>query len=361
MADTQAASGLTVQQWDDQFFKEYFQENRFSREMGTSQNSIIQVKEDLTTKKGQYITFALINRLVGDGVTGTDVLEGNEEDMVSRSFRLDVIKRRNAVRVADQEEQYSAIPLRNSARSVLMDWAQENTRDRIIEQLGAINGVAYANATEAQKDAWLADNSDRVLFGALNSNNSGNDHSASLANIDNTDDKLDTGAASLMKRLALSANPKVRPIRSTESGRRFFIMYCGTRTFRDLKTDSTITQAQREVGLRMQNEKLFQGGDLEWDGIIFKEIDDIPVYSGVGAGSIDVSPVYLCGAQAIGYGVAKRWTSATETFDYGDKVGVAVEEMGNFGKMIFGSGTGDTDDTKDHGIVTGYFAAVADS
>jgi len=30
-------------------------------------------------------------------------------------------------------------------------------------------------------------------------------------------------------------------------------------------------------------------------------------------------------------------------------------------KMSFGSGTGDTDDQKDHGIVTGWFAAVADA
>jgi hypothetical protein len=36
-------------------------------------------------------------------------------------------------------------------------------------------------------------------------------------------------------------------------------------------------------------------------------------------------------------------------------------EMGGIEKMTFGSGSGDTDDLKDHGMVTGYFAAVADS
>ncbi len=138
-------------------------------------------------------------------------------------------------------------------------------------------------------------------------------------------------------------------------------MYVPSLVFRDLKTDSTITNAQRDVGLRMQNEKLFEGGDIEWDGIIFKEIDDIAVLSGVGAGSIDVAPVYLCGAQAVGYGIASRWQTRTETFDYGDKHGVAVREFGNFGKMVFGSGSADTDDLKDHGMVTGFFASVADS
>ena len=49
--------------------------------------------------------------------------------------------------------------------------------------------------------------------------------------------------------------------------------------------------------------------------IIFKEIEDIGVLSGVGAGAIDVAPVYLCGAQAVGYGVASRWKSAEELFE----------------------------------------------
>lgn len=364
MADTSAASGLTVQQWDDKFFKEYFQENRFRSEMGTSDNNIIHVK-DFGAKKGKTMTWALVNRLTGAGVTGSSTLEGNEEAMDSREFTLDITKRRNAVRVSDIEEQYSAIGLRNAAKGVLMDWAQEDTRDRIIGQLHSVQGVLYGSATEAQKDAWLDDNTDRILFGAVQSNldttapagGATYDHSGSLANVDSTNDKFSTSIASVMKRMALTASPKIRPVRSTTTGRRYFVVYCHPYVFRDLKTDSTLTNAQRDVSLRMQNEKLFQGGDLEWDGMIFKEIDDMPVLSGVGASSIDVSPVFLCGAQALAYGVKKRWNTVKETFDYGDKIGVAVQEIGNFGKMTFSDGSA----TKDHGVVTGYMSCVADS
>lgn len=364
MADTTAASGLTVQQWDDKFFKEYFQENRFKSEMGTSPNNIIHVK-DFGSKKGKTMTWALVNRLTGSGVTGSSTLEGNEEAMDSREFTLDITKRRHAVRVSDIEEQYSAIGLRNAAKEVLKDWAMEDTRDRIIARLHDVQGVAYGSATEAQKDAWLDDNTDRILFGAAQSNISTsapaggatNDHSASLANVDSTDDKFSTAIASVMKRMALTASPKIRPVRSDSSGRRYFIAYCHPYVFRDLKSDSVIQQAQRDVSLRMQNEKLFKGGDIEWDGIIFKEIDDMPVLSGVGAGSIDVSPVFFCGAQALAYGVKKRWYSVTEKFDYDDKHGVSINEIGNFGKMTFSDGSA----TKDHGVVTGYFAAVADA
>ena len=361
MAETSAATGLTVQQWDDEFFVEHIQGNRFSSEMGTTENSIIQVKEELTKESGDSITFALVNRLTGAGQTAGATLEGNEESLDSRSHKLTIDERAHGVRSTSWQNQISAIDLRKAGKMALKTWAVEDTRDRIITALGSINGTAYGSASEANKDAWLVDNADRVLFGAAVGNNASNDHSAALATIDNTNDKLTASAASLMKRIARTASPKIRPYRSETSNRYYYCMYVPSLVFRDLKDDSTITNAQRDVSIRMQNEKLFNGGDIEWDGIIFKEIEDIAVLSGVGAAGIDVAPVYLCGAQAVGYGVAQRWTSAEETFDYGRKKGVAIMEMGGFDKMTFGSGAGDTDDLKDHGIVTGFFASVADA
>ena len=60
------------------------------------------------------------------------------------------------------------------------------------------------------------------------------------------------------------------------------------------------------------------------------------------------------------YALAKRPQSKEEEFDYGDKQGVAIRQWFKYDKMRFGTGSGDTDDLKDHGIVTGWFAAVAD-
>ncbi len=361
MAETTAATGLTVQQWDDEFFVEHIQGNRFSNDMGTTENSIIHVKEDLAKEEGDSITFALVNRLTGAGQTDGSTLEGNEESLDSRSHKLTISERAHGVRSTSWQNQINAIDLRQAGKMALKTWAVENTRDQVIAALGSINGVAYGSASEAQKDAWLVDNADRVLFGALVGNNAANDHSAALATIDNTADQLTSSAASLMKRIARTASPKIRPYRSESSNRYYYCMYVPSLVFRDLKTDTAIINAQRDVGLRMQNEKLFKGGDIEWDGIIFKEVEDIAVLSGAGAAGIDVAPVYLCGAQAVGYGVAQRWTSAEETFDYGRKKGVAIMEMGGFDKLTFGSGAGDTDDLKDHGVVTGFFASVADS
>lgn len=359
MADSRVSTGLTVEQWDEKYFTEYLTENRYSGEMGTNENSIIQVKENLMKKPGDRINFALVNKLTQDAITGRDVLEGNEEDMASRSFEVAVTKRRNGVRVAEIDEQFSAIALREAAKFVLKDWSMKDTEKLIERALSSINGVALTTSSEAERDAWLTDNTDRVFFA---SGYAGTDHSAGWDQLDSTNDLLTAADLSAMKLKAMTiANPKIRPIRHESNGRNYYIAYAHPLAFRDLKADTTITQAQREVNIEMENNRLFKGGDLLWDGIIIKEahgLYDTTTLTGEGAsGTTTVVPVYLCGAQAIGAAYAKRWTSKEQTFDYGDKRGVAIEAIYGIEKMQFGSGSADRDDLKDHGLVTGYFAS----
>jgi len=360
MALTNARSGLTPQQWDDKFFMEYVRENRFKRYMGTDENSIIQLKEDLTKKRGDKVTFAAVNKLTGAGQTGNSTLEGNEEALDSRSMAVTVAPLRHAVAVTEWDEQKSAIELRDTAKMALKLWSMEKMKNAVIAAMASVNGVAYGSASEAQKDAWLVDNADRVLFGAAKSNNSANDHSASLANIDNTNDKLTPQAISLMKRIAQTASPAIKPIRLNED-EEWFVLFTGSLAFRDLAANATMTQANRDALNRGRDNPLFTGGSLIWDGVIIREVPEIGVLSGVGASAINVQPAYLCGAQAVGVAWAQRTRTTTDTRDYGFIHGVGVQEMRGIEKLIFGTGSGDTDDLKDHGMVTGFFAGVADS
>ena len=136
-------------------------------------------------------------------------------------------------------------------------------------------------------------------------------------------------------------------------------MYANPLAFRDLKNDSTITRAQREVQLEMENNRLFRGGDLLWDGVIIKNIEDmydLNTLTNLGdSGTSTVVPAFLCGAQAIGVAYAKRWRSKEQTFDYGDKQGVAIDAIYGIEKMKFGAGSADTDDPegsrRDHGLL----------
>lgn len=364
MADSRVASGLTVEQWDDKFFTEYLTENRFSGEMGTNEASIIQVKENLMKKPGDRVNFALVNKLTQDAITGRNTLEGNEEDMASRSFEVAVNKRRNGVRVAEIDEQFSSISLREAAKSVLKDWSMKDTEKLIIQALASINGTNFADADATARNAWLADNTDRAYFA---SGYAGATHATGLSELDLTNDRLTAADISAMKYKALvTASPKIRPIRSSENGRHYFILYTDPRCFRDLKTEasSPIIQAQRESIKEMENNRLFQGGDLLWDGVIIKEVhqmyDELAApFTNLGdSATVEVGCAFLCGAQAVGAAYAKRWQSKEETFDYGDKRGVAIESIYGIKKMQFGSGSTDTADLKDHGVITGYFATT---
>ena len=356
MADTTYATGLRVQQWEDSFFREYLHDGGFKPLMGTGETSVIQVKEDLTKKSGDSITIALVNRLTNNPVTGTSTLEGNEEDLASRSMRIYVDKRRNAVRVPEMAEQTSAISLREASRPVLLDWAMEDTRDLIIEALGSLNGTAFISRTAAIADAWLVDNLDRVHFGA--GVGSGTDLSADLAQLDTTNDLFNATALDAMILKAKTCSPKIRPMRDGGNGKRYYVAFAGPHAFKNLR-DSIDTEVLANTVVEMQASKLFEGGDILWNGCIVKEVDNMPIYENLGnGGTAEVTPVYLCGAQALAIAYAKRWKSVTEVFDYGDKHGVAVESIMGVRKVIFGTGSGDTDDLKDHGVVTGFFATT---
>lgn len=357
MTDTTPATGLVVQQWEDKFFQEYLHMGGFKPLMGTSENSVIQVKEDLTKKSGDSITIALVNRLSNAAVTGTSTLEGNEEDMASRSMRIYVDKRRNAVRIAEMSEQKSAISLRNAARATLLDWAQEDTRDLIIDALGSINGVHFSDSTEAQRDAWLVDNSDRVVFGAAAAGLS--DFSADAALLDTTADLFNKDVLDAMILKAKTCDPKIRPMRDGGNGKRYYVAFAHPYAFKNLR-DSLDTEVLAQTAVEMQASKLFEGGDLLWNGCIVKEVDNMPVYTNLGAtATTEVTPVYLCGAQALAVAYARRFKTIVEKFDYEDKHGVAIDAIYGVRKIIFGSGSSDTADLKDHGVVTGYVATTA--
>lgn len=356
MTDTTPATGLVVQQWEDKFFQEYLHDGGFKPLMGTNENAVIQVKEDLTKKAGDSITIALVNRLNNAAVTGTSTLEGNEEDMASRSMRIYVDKRRNAVRIAEMSEQKSAISLRQAARATLLDWAMEDTRDLIIEALGSLNGTKFVDRTAAIADAWLVDNADRVVFGAASAGLT--DMSADLALLDTTADLFNATALDALVLKAKTASPKIRPMRDPGNGKRYYVAFANPHAFKNLR-DSIDTEVLAQTSVQAEASKLFEGGDIMWNGVIVKETDNIPIYQNLGSGgTTNVTPVYLCGAQALAVAYAKRWRTVTEEFDYGDKYGVAVDGIYGVRKIIFGSGAGDTDDLKDHAVVSGYFATT---
>lgn len=358
MALTQAVAGLTPQQWDDKYFTSYVRKNQFAQYMGTTENSLIQIKESLTTKSGDAVTFALVNDLTGAGVTGRALLEGQEDVLGSRSYKLVVALMRNGVAVHDWDAQLSTIALREAARPQLRTWSMKRLRADIIAALNSINGVAYGTATAGQKDAWLVDNADRVLFGAAKSNTKAT-HALSLTELDATADKFTKENLSLARRQLKQANPTLRPI-YLDDGTEWYVAFAPSNAFRDFKASMATVMQNAEV--RGKDNPLFSDHDLVWDGVIVREIPEMTVVPDVGAGgTVDAAAVKICGAQALAISWAQRPTSRTEVRDYGAVHGVAIQEIRGVGKMQFGKGATDLDDLVDNGVFTHWVAAEPDA
>jgi N4-gp56 family major capsid protein len=356
MTLTTVSTANTVKQWDADFYREYIRTNRFARYQGTDANAVIQLKEQLTKKPGDAITISLVKALSGAGVTGNSLLEGNEEAISNYGQQVSIQAYRNAVAMTEWEEQKTALALRGAAKPLLKDWAMELNRSHVLTALGSFQQTAggaitsYAGSSETVKDACLAANADRFLFGAAKSNNAANDHSAALANIGNTADKLTRGVVSLAKRMAKLADPIIRPIRVNDD-EEWYVMFAGSLAFRDLKADLATVHA--DAMQRGKSNPLFTDGDLVWDGVIIREVPEIAVITGVGAAAIDVAPNYLCGAQAVAHVIGKRWASKTEERDYGFVNGVAIEGFMGTEKLFYNG--------KQHGVCTVYTAGVADA
>ncbi len=360
MAETILNAGLTVSQWRKNYFREYTRASRFKPYMGKGNENIIVTLHELESQAGKTIIVPFIGRLTGSGVSGSQVLEGNEEDLGSGNMPVSIDFRRNAVIVPKSEAYKTDIDLLDAAKPALRDWESELLRADILREFGAISvndasfsTIAYASATEAQKNTWLALNSDRVIFGSALANNASNVHATSLLNVDTTNDRANYALVTRLKRMAKAA--KITPYRSDQAaGEEWYVLFVGSRAFRDLENDPTITQIDRDARVRGTTDNpLFQGGDLLVRGVIVREEPEIGVLAGVGNGATDVEPMYLAGAGAIAIAWGQMPSTKTRLTDYDFRKGVGIEELLGV-KKIHEAGV-------QRSLVTAYVSAPADA
>lgn len=360
-----------VVRYQKKFFTEFIRNNRFSKYIGTSENSPIQMVEDLEKGRGDQVYIYLVNQLgattAGGGIrTGYQTLKGYETSMDIRSNKLTIGLSRFAVTVWESDKQFSAIDLVEARDATLQDNFKTYFRDRIITALGSIStdGITHqvlGSASEADKDTWLVNNVDRVVFGAYLSGTalSTGDHSADLAQLDTTNDIVNDANLKKMKDAAKAANPIVRPIKVRDD-EEWYVVFLGTKLFRQAQT--ALAQLNREAWVRAQGENnpLFTGGDLITDGLVIKEVPEIAALSGTpgASGSTSVAPAYLVGAQALGYATALRSKVITDIDDYGEVNGAGIKMLDQVAKLYFGVGSADTTTPRQNGVVTGYFAFV---
>lgn len=387
MAEVQLASALEKQTWANTLTYEYVRESGLKPYMGTEDNAIIRIDYKLVNEAGDTVNFPLIQRIKGRGVRGSEVLKGNEVDIGLANTKVVVDWIRQGAKLPKSTTFRTALDLWTASKTQLRQWSSELLRDDTILAFGAVivpgtldakglpgtdSQVLYSLSTAAQRNTFLANNSDRVVMGNARANTSSGNWATSLGNVNTTTGQSSAAHVRLLKTIAKAAG-KVAPVASTTgftsnirpfksdmtAGREWFVYFVGSREFGVLSQDPTIVNINtssrpREAG-GVDSNPLFQDGDLMYLGVIIREvpeIDDALLLPGAGGSGADLAMGFLCGqsAIAIGYGQRTRVVEDKDE-DYEFRPGMAVEELRGIAKTSFGGAQ--------YGIVTSITAVPA--
>jgi hypothetical protein len=344
------ANGLTVEQWEASIFKEYVGQQIWKNFMGTSTDSIIQVKEDLVKKPGDAITLGIRGRVSGGQVTGNSKGIGNEGTLEFYNQRIVIDNVRRLIKFED-------IPM--SSKRVMFDLLKEGKE--------ALEEEFALDLEDAITDELSVTSSGRVrgryLYGAADSNWNAT-HATAEANVDSTNDKLTTDIIDIAKRKALIpvvALTKMRPTKvlNGKNLEQWFAFFGHSYPIRDMvKDDAAWRNAQLNLPPQSNSESpIYTGSSFKgsWNGVLVYEYDRIQLDASAGASSIQVAHNLLLGAQAAAVCWGQRAKFGEEESDLGHDVSYELHEIRGIEKLVFNRST-----EEDHGVVHVFTAAVAD-
>jgi len=372
MANTVSDSGLRPELWQKVLYKNVKDNLYFSKFMGTGDSNIIQIKEDLKKDRGDTITVPLTTKLIGNGITGDDELEGNEEAISAYSDSIAIDQVRNAVRMTGEfDEQTNVYDMRSDAKDKLSMWAQEYLERQFFLKLGGVNNTsltdvagnvvgtraAWSNApARVPNDDIGAGYGDRYLCA---------DYSNGLDSLAATDlitPELISRAKVKAETKQANGMPTMRPIKI--DGENHYVLFIHPWQAFDLKNNATYAQAQREAQIRGRSNPIFTGAMGVWDNVIIHVHEYVPFldidvagnnFYSSGAGidaSVDTFRALLCGAQAAVLATTKKsFIMREKDFDYGNKVGHSTGIMGGVQKITYNS--------VDYGVIALDTAATA--
>ena len=386
MAEVVLATALQKQTWSTQLTREYVRRSRLMPYMGTDETSIIRIRNELKNEAGDTINFPLVATIKGRGVRGSEVLKGNEIDLGIANTSISVDWLRQGVKVPKSTSFRTALDIWGMVRPGLRDWSANTLRDEILAAFNSVvvpgtldanalpgtdATVNYQLATAGQRNTYLVNNTDRILFGNEFGNSSSGVFATALGTIDTVNDRSSAAHIRLLKERAENAGDTV-PVGSTaglswkidpmqedsEAGREWYVYFVGSREFRDLEADATIvsmnTNARAREGNGMEKNPLFQGGDLMYNGVIIRKVPEIDqlILPTAGNGGTPVAPGFFCGRSAVGvaYGMNPRVVEDLQE-DYQFRPGMAIEELRGVKKTSFGG--------VQYGIVSSFVSAPA--
>lgn len=300
------APNLVQQAWAKDTWKAGLEQTFFDKFTGTGADSIVQIRTELQKSEGDTINIPLLMKLSGSGVTGDNTLEGNEEALIYRDFKVTIDQLRNAVRLKGKmDEQKTQIDMRKDAKASL----------------------SY----------WLADKVDGMIFSALSTNPTSNRvcyaGGKAAESALTADDKFTADLIGKAKRIAMAdKNTMIRPVKV--NGQDTYVLIIDQYQARDLMSDEKWLNAQQYANVRGEKNPIFSGALGMYDGVVVHQSNDI-IRAANGASSALTSHALFLGAQAAVMAVGNEPTWSEDDFDYHNQVGFAFGRIFGVAKTQF--------------------------
>ena len=379
MSNTSSIAPLRPEIWQKELTANVMDDNFFSRFMGEGDNNIIYVKNDLKKSAGDTVTIPLTAKLSGNGVTGDNEAEGNEEAITSYYDQVAIDQIRQQVRLTGKlDEQMNAFNMREDAKNKLSMWLKEFIERQIFLKLAGVNNTSLTDvagnvvgtrATWSNSPSRVPNADTTAGYGYRYLCADYTSGATSLAATDLLTPELISRAKYKAMQKQASGLPKVQPLRI--DGGEHYVMFIHPWQAYDLKNNATFAQAQREAGVRGDSNRIFSGALGVWDGVILYQHEYVPFldisvagnnfYSastGTDFAAVDCFRALLCGQKA-GCMVQTKDSMfmVEETFDYKNKVGYCTGLIGGIQKLTFANSAGT--DVLDYGVVAVDTAATA--
>ena len=364
MANTNFAA-LTSNQltaWSRDFWRVARNFSFINQFAGTGQNAMVQRITELTkSEKGTKAVITLLADMTGDGITGDNTLEGNEEALRAYDLTIELDQLRFANRVAGRlADQKSVVNFRETSRDALA-YAIADRMDQLA--FLTLSGVAYTlktsgalRTTSSSAGHELAD----LEFASDVSAPTTNRHRRwDATNGLSAGDVTALVAADTMQYkciVELKAYAKDNYIRGLRGagGEEVFHMFVTPQQMAKLKLDSDFLANVRNAGIRGPKNELFAGSSsVLVDGVVIHEYRHVfntanattGTSSNAGAAGykwgadadVNGARALFCGAQALAMADIGLPEIVEDNFDYGNQQGISIGKIFGLRKPKYNS------------------------
>jgi N4-gp56 family major capsid protein len=345
---------LSNKLWAKKLTAEALKETYFGKFMGTSPNSMIHMKTEVSKAAGDKVTFGLRMQLSGDGRTEGQTLEGNEEALTLYADSILINELMHAVRVKSEnsiDAQRVPFNLREEAKDGLKDWFANRLDTVMFNHLAGYS--AQTDARYTGNNTITAPSSGRKVFATGSADETVQASSTSTFNLNLIDKCVET---------AKTASPLIRPIRV--DGENKYVMFLHPYQVYDLRTTTSTGQwldIQKATlsGGKGDRSPIYTGALGEYNGVVLHESTRVPngLHSSTSAAQTSTRRAIFCGAQAGALAWGQKYTEGSnykwveEMFDYERELGVSAQTVWGIKKTVFNS--------TDFGVITATSYAAA--